>query len=289
LTTLKVGGPADALIRPASRNELIDLVGRLTAAEVPWRVIGGGSNILVADQGVEGVVIVLGRSFSAIQAVAADGGRQVVVEAGCALARLSSWCHEQALSGMEFVTGIPGTVGGAIMMNAGASGGEIAQVITEVELLDHQGQLERRALTAHDFCYRGWRHPHAKVVVTGTFTLHPAERAIIGQRCHQLALQRREKQPKGVASAGSFFRNPPGDAAGRLIEQAGLKGLTIGGAQVSEVHANFLVNTGQARAADLLALMRQVQGKVQERFGITLEPEVEFMGRWLDNETDGGR
>ena len=279
-TTLKVGGPADALIRPAGRGELIQLVGRLTEAQVPWRVIGRGSNIVVADQGLDGVVICLGREFGAIQALPAASGQQVVVEAGCALARLSSWCHEHGLSGLEFVTGIPGTVGGAIMMNAGAWGGEIAHVITEVELLDQQGQLERRPLTPADFCYRGWRQPHRKIVVSGSFLLHPEAPATIGQRCHRLVRERAGKQPKGVASAGSFFKNPPGDSAGRLIEQAGLKGVTVGGAQVSLVHANFLINTGQATATDLWQLMRLVQGHVHQRFGVHLEPEVEFVGRW---------
>jgi len=279
-TTLRVGGPADALIRPGGRGELIQLVGRLTEAQVPWRVIGRGSNIVVADQGIDGVVIVLGREFGAIQALPAASGQQVVAEAGCALARLSSWCHAHGLSGLEFVTGIPGTVGGAIMMNAGAWGGEIAHVITEVELLDQQGQLERRPLTPADFCYRGWLQPHRKIVVSGSFLLHPEAPATIGQRCHGLVRERTGKQPKGVASAGSFFKNPPGDSAGRLIEQAGLKGVTVGGAQVSRVHANFLINTGQATATDLWQLMRLVQGQVHERFGVTLEPEVEFVGRW---------
>lgn len=285
-TTLKVGGPADALIQPASRAELLMLVARLTASEVPWRVIGRGSNILVADEGIDGVVIVLGRKYAAIRAIADASGPGVVVEAGCPLARLSSWCQGKGLSGLEFVAGIPGTVGGAIMMNAGAWGGEIAHVITEVELLDHRGHVERRPLTPADFRYRGWRHPHGKVVLSGSFALHPEAPAIIGERCHQLVRRRRGGQPKGVASAGSFFKNPPGESAGRLIEQAGLKGMAIGGAQVSPVHANFLVNSGQATANDLWRLMRLVQQQVRERSGITLEPEVKFVGRWQANGVD---
>ena len=332
-STLKVGGPADALIRPAGRDELVRLVGRLSEEGVPWRVIGRGSNIVVADQGVEGVVIVLGRQFAAIRelpaavsnhgvsfessalppsckrlqgaadarnrpasysplceqaddkadAVSCDclpAAHRVEVEAGCSLASLGHWCQERALAGLEFATGIPGTVGGAIMMNAGAWGGEIGRVLSAVELLDARGRLEERELSPDDFCYRGWRQPHGKVVVSGVFTLVRDERTAIAERCHRYARQRAAKQPKGVASAGSFFKNPVGESAGRLIESAGLKGLRVGDAEVSPVHANFLVNRGAAQAADLRELMVLVQGRVRQRFGVELHPEVEFIGRW---------
>jgi UDP-N-acetylmuramate dehydrogenase len=279
-STLKVGGPADALIRPGSRDELVRLVSCLAEAQIPWRVIGGGSNILVADRGIEGVVIVLGRDFAAIEPLPGDGVHRLLVEAGCSLARLSSWCLEHGLSGLEFVAGIPGTVGGAVMMNAGAWGSEIARVITTVELLDASGRIEQRRLSVDDFCYRGWRQPHHKVVVAGVFALTPEDRGVIAERCHRYVGQRAAKQPKGVASAGSFFKNPPGDSAGRLIDQTGLKGVRIGDAEVSAVHANFLVNRGQARAADLFGLMQLVQKRVRDRFGVELQPEVEFVGRW---------
>lgn len=279
-STLRVGGPADALIRPRSREELVRLLGRLAGARVPWRVIGGGSNILVADRGIDGVVIVLGRDFAAIEPVPGSEGHHLLVEAGCSLARLSSWCLEQALSGFEFVAGIPGTVGGAVMMNAGAWGSDIARVITTVELLDAAGRIEQRQLNAEDFCYRGWKRPHHKVVVAAGFAVTPENREIIAERCHRYAAERATRQPKGVASAGSFFKNPPGDSAGRLIEQAGLKGVRIGDAEVSPAHANFLVNRGRARAADLIGLMQLVQARVRDRFGVELQPEVELVGRW---------
>ena len=283
-STLKVGGPADALIFPAARNELVRLVGRLSEERVPWRVIGRGSNIVVADHGVEGVVIVLGRQFAAIRELPTATGHRVEVEAGCSLARLGHWCQEHALTGLEFATGIPGTVGGAVMMNAGAWGGEISQVLNAVELLDVEGRLEERLLSPDDFCYRGWQRPHGKVVVSGVFTLAQGERTAIAERCHRYARLRAAKQPKGVASAGSFFKNPANDTAGRLIEAAGLKGLRVGDAEVSPVHANFLVNRGAARATDLRELMELVQRRVRERFGVELHPEVEFVGRW--QETD---
>lgn len=283
-STLRVGGPADAVILPHSKEELVRLVGRLSAEQLPWRVIGRGSNILVADQGVDGVVIILGRDFGAIRELPEATGPQLLVEAGCSLTRLSNWCSERGLSGLEFVTGIPGSVGGAIIMNAGAWGSEIGQVVRAVELLDQAGQLEYRQLTPDDFCYRGWRQPHGKVVVAGVFAVSPEDTSAINERCQRYTRQRAAKQPKGVASAGSFFKNPPGEAAGRLIEQAGLKGLRVGGAEVSSVHANFLVNRGAATADDLRQLMQLVQKTVADQFAVHLHPEVEFIGRWKKND-----
>lgn len=280
-STLKVGGPADALIEPANREELVRLVGRLKEEMVPWQVIGRGSNILPADSGVEGVVIVLGRKFAEIRELFEDDRfRQVQADAGCSLTKMVRWCAERGLSGLEFCFGIPGSVGGAIFMNAGAWGSEVAQVIRNVELMDDSGQLESRQVTADDFCYRGWRHPHGKVVVSGRFALVSADRAEIGRRCHHYAKVRAAKQPKGVANAGSFFKNPEGEVAGRLIEQAGLKGTRVGDAEVSPVHANFLVNRGKASAEDFYQLMLLVQGRVKMQFGIELSPEVKFVGRW---------
>lgn len=280
-TTLKVGGPADALIQPQSKEALARLVGCLSQEAIPWQVIGRGSNILVADRGVAGVVILLGREFAAIEAISGpDGPPQLSVQAGCSLAKLLHWCCAHRLSGLEFVTGIPGSVGGAIMMNAGAWGGDMGQVLSSVELLDNLGQIETRQLTPADFCYRGWRHPHGKVVVAGQFALHHGDRSAIAAQCHSYARQRRAKQPKGAASAGSFFKNPPGDAAGRLLEQAGVKGLQVGGAEVSRVHANFLVNRGAASANDFWELMQLVQKQVEIKFGMHLHPEVKFLGRW---------
>lgn len=284
-STLKVGGPVDALIEPANRKDLVHLVSCLTKERVPWQVIGRGSNILPADQGVEGVVIVLGRQFADIRDLGNEGRfRLVQVDGGCSLAKLVRWCAERGLAGLEFCFGIPGSVGGAISMNAGAWGGEIAQVIREVELLDISGQLEDRRLTGDDFCYRGWRHPHGKVVVSGTFAVTADQYADIRERCHRYAKARAAKQPKGVASAGSFFKNPPGKAAGQLIEQAGLKGTQVGDAVVSPVHGNFLVNRGKASAEDFYQLMLLVQTRVREQFGIELFPEVKFVGRWKQEE-----
>jgi UDP-N-acetylmuramate dehydrogenase len=268
------------LIQPHDKESLARLVGRLSAEGIPWRVIGRGSNIVVADAGIDGVVIMLGRDFAAIQELPPQEGHSLSVEAGCSLGKLLHFCSAHQLSGLEFVTGIPGSVGGAIMMNAGAWGEEISQVLSAIELLDDSGHIETRQLKPADFCYRGWQRPHGKVVVAGQFSLRHDDRSTIVARCHRLARLRAVKQPKGVASAGSFFKNPPGDAAGRLIEQAGLKGLRIGGAEVSTIHANFLVNRSKACAQDFRELMQVVQKKVSLEFGVKLDPEVIFLGRW---------
>ncbi|MDD5757580.1 MAG: UDP-N-acetylmuramate dehydrogenase [Desulfobulbaceae bacterium] len=283
-STLRVGGPADALIQPGDKASMIRLIGRLHEERIPWHVIGRGSNIVVADRGVDGVVIVLGRAFSAIHELETSEGHCISVEAGCSLARLLHFCSVHSLSGLEFVTGIPGSVGGAIMMNAGAWGGEISQALLSVELLDNVGNIEKRSLHADDFCYRGWQRPHGKIVISGQFLLHHDQESAIRARCQRYARLRAAKQPKGVANAGSFFRNPPGDAAGRLIEQAGLKGLRVGDAEVSSVHANFLVNRGKANAEDLRKLMYLVQNQVENQFGVHLHPEVLFLGRWEEQQ-----
>lgn len=279
LSTLRVGGPAEAVIYPGSQKELAALVAALNKAAVSWLVIGRGSNILAADQGLQGVVIVLGNDFGEIRPLAESG--KVYVEAGCSLAKLTGWCAKHGLSGLEFAVGIPGSVGGAIKMNAGAWGSEIAEVIEEVGLMDRQGNFYNRSLNRSDFSYRAWHGVGDQVITSGVFNLQQGlPEAEILARGRELFRKRRIQQPQGAPSAGSFFKNPPGDAAGRLIEQAGLKGIMVGGAMVSEVHANFLVNSGKATAYDFFRLMRLIQEKVQSQFGVLLEPEVEFIGHW---------
>jgi len=274
LSTLRVGGPAGAVIYPESERELLDLTAALNKIVVPWRVIGRGSNILASDDGFAGVIIVLGRNFSGIKRLAQG---RISVQAGCSLGKLTAWCAGQGLSGLEFAVGIPGTVGGAIRMNAGAWGRAMADVITAVRLINCRGECYEQSLTDSDFTYRSGRRSTAEVISAGVFHLVKGLPDDILARGRELLRARQAKQPKGAASAGSFFKNPPGEAAGRLIEQAGLKGVKIGGAMVSEIHANFLVNNNQASARDFFELMRLIQDEVQEKFGVRLEPEVEFI------------
>jgi len=282
-TTLGVGGAVEALLTPAGEKELTVLLPWLAARHIPWRVIGRGSNILVPDRGLTGVAIILGRDFEQVAALPLPngdaGGPAPAVRAGaaCSLARLVGFCTEAGLSGLEFLTGIPGTVGGAVVMNAGAHGREIRGPLLEITVIDDRGEMRRHPARDLPFGYRAWGGHPSWVVTGATFALVREDRPVIESRCRALHQQRQATQPLQAASAGSFFKNPPGEAAGRLIEVAGLKGLRRGGAMVSEKHANFIVNTGRATAADILALMREVQERVLAATGIRLEPEVRIL------------
>nr|MBF0222506.1 UDP-N-acetylmuramate dehydrogenase [Desulfobulbaceae bacterium] len=276
-TTLKVGGPADALIKPGSARQLQQLIEKLSLEAVPWQILGHGSNVVVADEGVDGVVILLGPEFAAIWQ---DEEGRVTVEAGCSLAKLGKWCADRSMSGLEFTAGIPGSVGGAVVMNAGAWGHEMKDVLHSLEVMGADGQLTAELLSADDFQYRKWNKKAGRVVVSATLNLSHCPTKEIAAKSGEYIRQRNEKQPKGLASAGSFFKNIKGIPAGMLIEKAGLKGLTIGGAQVSRKHANFFVNTGSAKAVDFVDLMTVVQQKVADLFAVELVPEVKFIGRW---------
>ena len=313
LTTLRVGGPAAVLARPAGGEQVAELLATLQRHGCPWRVLGRGSNLLVADEGYRGVVILLDRQLAAITRLAppqvsvqqppatgsagdraglgytkalgclpdsrppAPEGECVRVEAGCSLARLLGWSLRQGLGGLEFLVGIPGSLGGAVMMNAGAWGHSLGERVLALELAAAAGcrLLPRSQL---DFAYRGLRGlADSSVVVAAHLDLPRRPAAEIRREMRELLARRRGRQPQGY-SAGSFFKNPPGDFAGRLIEAAGLKGVRVGAAQVAPEHANFLVNLGGARAADLLVLMRLVQERVRAASGVELEPEVHFLG-----------
>ena len=277
--TLQVGGPARAIATPANREELQRLLAVLAKLGVCWKVIGRGSNLLVSDAGYDGVIIMLGRKFATIEPRAGKkaGETLVQVEAGCSLMKLVNWCTGQGLQGLEFAAGIPGSVGGAVVMNAGAWGKEMREVLSSVLFVRRSGEFVEREKSALVFSYRHLE-TEGMVVAGAEFVLQAGDRQDIERKCGQLMRDRKEKQPQGLANAGSFFKNPAGlPPAGKLIQDAGLKGIRVGGAQVSEVHANFLVNTGSATAQDFLELMRLVQEKVLERFDVRLEPEVHIL------------
>jgi UDP-N-acetylmuramate dehydrogenase len=279
-TTLKVGGPAQALVLPVDTAEVVLLVNGCRREKIPWCVVGGGSNLLVADEGFPGLVIVLGRDFGDIRVSGKDScGRTLVeVEAGCRLARLLSWCQDKGLSGLEFAVGIPGTVGGAVVMNAGAWGREIKDVLSALTWLA-SGIVTSRDRAELDFVYRCWQRSADAVVLSATFALTTEDSAKIGAACREHVMARRSKQPVAHGVAGSFFKNPDGGAAaGKLIEEAGLKGARVGGAEVSAVHANFIVNTGNATTADIIKLMDLVRERVWAAHQVWLEPEVDFIG-----------
>lgn len=282
-STLRVGGPAEALVMVENLDGLTSLLGWLHARRIPWHVIGRGSNILVPDQGLAGVVVILAGAFETIEAITpdetpTDDSARVRAGAACSLARLVQHCIDNGLSGLEFCTGIPGTLGGAIVMNAGAWGGAIGDLVQKVAVVRADGTPEELSAAAIPFAYRTWGVATGLVVTGATLQLHTDSMTAIEARCRSYQEQRRSKQPLNAASAGSFFKNPPQQAAGRLIEQTGLKGYKIGGAMISDKHANFIITTDAATADDVLTLMRYVQDRVHEATGIRLEPEVRILG-----------
>lgn len=279
-TSFAIGGPAEAIATVDSHHELQSLLSFLVSERIPWRVIGRGTNLLVGDAGFAGVIILLGRDFEEFAEMPAENGTVAVTAGGaCGLARLALHCAAQGFTGLEFACGIPGTVGGAVIMNAGAWGKDMATVLRSVTVVtpDREERILRQDL---NFSYRSWpgfaHYRGLAVVARVELALGRGDAAAIQAHCKMLQDRRKAAQPPGK-SAGSFFKNPPDDSAGRLIEVSGLKGTKIGGAMVSERHGNFLVNTGNATAGDVLRLMQFVQEKVAQDCGIMLEPEVHFI------------
>jgi UDP-N-acetylmuramate dehydrogenase len=273
-TSLKVGGPADLFVSPDDIDDLKAVLDRVGREGIPYRAIGGGSNLLVKDGGIRGCVISLRR----LRQVTVLAGGKVEAAAGAASSEVSLCAADHSLSGVEFLCGIPGTFGGAIAMNAGAYG---EAILEKVELLTTIGAEGVRVRRAHEleFGYRHFHLPHGEVVVSAQLRLFPGDAAEISQRMAENLAHRGSVQKVGFPNAGSFFRNPDGGTAWRLIDQAGLGGVTVGGAQVSEVHANFLVNRrGDATASDFLRLADLTKLRVKAVTGVDLEEEVRIMG-----------
>ena len=283
-STLKVGGPAEAIVSVSNIEELKKLICWLKNNDIGWWVVGRGSNILVPDSGLAGVIIILEGEFRTIEKTTEQtqpsNTEKVFIRAGggCLLTKFVTFCTSQSLSGLEFAVGIPGSIGGAIVMNAGAWGAEIGSLVDAVMLMDRNGDIISEHGENLGFSYRKWSMPQNTILLSATFGLSPGSKEVITATCKKYQEFRLKNQPVAEPSAGSFFKNPPTDSAGRLIEEAGLKGFSIGGAKISEKHANFIVNTGKASAADILNLMQIVQQKVYKRFGINLEPEVHILG-----------
>jgi UDP-N-acetylmuramate dehydrogenase len=276
-TSLRIGGPADALATPSSRDQLASLLALCAANQVPHFAIGAGFNCLVSDAGIEGVVVKL----SGLRALERTGDGGVFAEAGVTHASLTRFCVERGLAGLEFGAGIPGVVGGWITMNAGIGTREMCDVVRRVELIDPDGgqtrELERDALR---FEYRALRGlPAGSIVVSAVFGVSESTSEAVRTEVDRLLAQRAGTQPLNVPSCGSVFKNPPNDFAGRLIDVAGLKGESVGGARISPVHANFIANTGGATAADVLQLMERAREAVEKETGIRLEAEVRLVGR----------
>ena len=273
-TTLRLGGPADWLVFPRSGEEITEIFAEAREAGLPVTVIGHGSNLLVLDGGIRGVVIRVEKNMRAIRVE----GTRIVAQAGAMLGTVAVAAAEAGLTGLEFASGIPGTVGGGVTMNAGAYGGEMAQVVTRVNGVYPNGTRVSLATEEMRFGYRASMIQGTDLVVTEvTFDLQEGDPAEIRAKMSELNAKRAEKQPLDVPSAGSTFKRPEGYFASALIDQCGLKGYSIGDAMVSMKHAGFLVNTGSS-SADFKALMDKVQSIVEERAGVHLEPEIRVLG-----------
>jgi UDP-N-acetylmuramate dehydrogenase len=286
-TSFKVGGPADAYIMPAGENELAALVKYLNESEVSFTIMGKGSNLLVRDKGIRGVVISLAEGFKTISRIEPMASAVWVrAMAGARLAALCRFALEHDLSGMNFALGIPGSVGGAILMNAGAAGGAMENVVERITILGPDGDFERIERTALNWTYRGLSFNRKKsrgadgcVIISGDFLLHPGDRKLLCDSAREIARKRWSTQPTRFPSAGCFFKNPEiGDPAGKLIELSGLKGLRIGDAEVSQKHANFIINRGSATSKDILQVAEKVQETVYQKFHVRLKPEVKIIG-----------
>jgi UDP-N-acetylmuramate dehydrogenase len=279
-TSARIGGPAEVLLAVLTAEELAAAAGMLWETQVPFRVLGGGSNVLISDRGVPGMLLL--NQAKTVRFEESAGQPQVWAESGASFGTLGRRASEKGLAGLEWAVGVPGTVGGAVVGNAGAHQGDIAGALKVAEILQPGGQVEGWTPERLQFGYReSWlkRHPRRSVVLSATFMLQVSNREATQSRMMEYTEARQRTQPPG-ASWGSMFKNPSGDFAGRLIEAAGLKGAQVGQAQVSPQHANFFVNLGGATAVDAWELIRQVREKVKQHSGIDLELEIERIGDW---------
>lgn len=276
-TTFRIGGPADLFVTCDTLADLSEVLRVCAEASIEWTIVGRGSNLLVADEGYRGAIVVLGREFKAHTV----DGAEIKAGAACILAYVVRDAFSRGLGGMEFAVGIPGTVGGALAMNAGTRGTWMQSVVESVTLYVPGSGLDRVRASEITWGYRSSGLPARGVIVEAVFHLTQADKERIRQDMERSLDRRKATQPLNMPSAGSVFRNPEGDSAGRLIEAAGLKGTRLGGARISETHANFIVNDGGASAADVVGLMRKAQMTVKDRYGIELTPEIRLLGSFL--------
>ncbi len=276
-TTFRIGGPADYYLCPDSCQEIADILHICKEEKLPYFILGNGSNLLVSDQGYRGVVIQICKNMNQIQTM----DTKIKVQAGCLLSTVSKKAAEQSLTGMEFASGIPGTIGGAVVMNAGAYGGETKDILESVTVLDPEGEIHTLDV---DSLKMGYRTSIIKekeyIVLEAVFGLQLGKKEEIKSEMARLKEQRVTKQPLEFPSAGSTFKRPEGYFAGKLIQDAGLKGYQVGGAMVSEKHCGFVINRGNATAEDVRTLIRDVQKQVYDKFQVELKPEVKFLGEF---------
>jgi len=278
-TTFRIGGPAQAFVTPQTTEELGQIVLLCNAEKTPFFMLGHGSNLLVSDKGMKGIVIQLYNNYSDFKIE----GNLVKAQAGIMLCKLGQAVRDAGLTGFEFAAGIPGTLGGAVMMNAGAYGGEMKDIVRTVQLMDREGNLFEKTGEEMEFAYRHSIVEEKDYIVLGaSLELEYGERKEIESRMEELAAARRTKQPLEFPSAGSTFKRPEGYFAGKLIMDAGLRGYQVGGAQVSEKHCGFVINKDGATSADVLQLITDVRQRVYDKFQVELEPEVKMVGDYSD-------
>ncbi len=274
-TTFRIGGPADCFLELENEEQLKKVRRYLELTGVSFFVLGNGSNLLVNDSGYRGIILQIGSKMNSVSVQ----GNDMIAKAGATLAQVARAAMEHGLTGLEFASGIPGTVGGGVVMNAGAYGGEMSQVVTQVNVVSREGELLELDNGTMEFGYRTSVIRKSPFIVTEvTFRLKPGDRSVIKEKMEELAARRREKQPLEYPSAGSTFKRPEGNFAGKLIMEAGLKGFRIGGAEVSEKHCGFVVNMGNATAKDVREVIAEIQARVKARFRVELEPEIVFLG-----------
>lgn len=274
-TTFRVGGEAGCFVRISDSRQLEKLVPYLKMVEIPYFILGNGSNLLVGDKGYEGVILQIGNKMNAITVE----DTHITAGAGALLSQVAKCAWENGLTGLEFAAGIPGTLGGGVVMNAGAYDGEMKQVVEQVTVMNEEGEIMELDTQAMEFGYRTSIIKNRPfIVLESKLKLQQGDREKIGAKMEEFSIRRKEKQPLEYASAGSTFKRPEGYFAGKLIMDAGLRGYSIGGARVSEKHCGFVVNDGRATAADVAEVIKEVQERVKDKFGVTLETEVIFLG-----------
>ncbi len=276
-TTFRIGGPADYFLLPSTAEEVKGILEICKEKEIPYFILGNGSNLLVSDEGYRGAVIQLYRNYGEITV----GPRTIRASAGVLLSQIAAAAKNASLAGFEFAGGIPGTLGGAVVMNAGAYGGEMKDVLKEVTVMTKEGEIVTIPAGELEMGYRtSLIKRTGYIVLEAVIELDTGDQEEIKERMRELTEQRVSKQPLEYPSAGSTFKRPLGHFAGKLIMDAGLSGYQVGGAQVSEKHCGFVINRGNATAADVRTLMQDVQDKVKEQFDVVLEPEVKFLGEF---------
>jgi len=278
-TSLRIGGPADLFVVPRNLSSLKNILSVLNSKKIPFFIIGGGTNILVKDDGIEGVVISLA-SFRKIEILSENEMNvRVNVETGTPLQRLVNFSKEKGYSGIEGLAGIPGSVGGAICGNAGAFGYEMKDVLISVSLMSNEGTVKNREAETVGFGYRRSGISSAEILLSADILLRKDDKKHVSAKIEDFLKRKWESQPLLEPSAGCIFKNPPELSAGKLIEEAGCKGMRMGGVEVSSTHANFFINKGKAREVDFIRLMEEVTQRVKEKFQVILEPEIKIVGR----------